>query len=202
MATPQEDFWAQEFGAEYADRNRGSALVAANVDLFAQVIRRTGPIGSMLELGANIGLNVQALLSLLPEASISAVEINPRAVEELKTLQCTVHHSSIIGWKSPDTFDLVFTKGVLIHINPDLLSEVYDTMAESSRRFVLVAEYYNPPPVSVAYRGHEDRLFKRDFAGEFLDRHADFDLIDYGFRYHRGPFAQDDFTWFLMERRR
>ena len=34
---------------------------------------------------------------------------------------------------------------------------------------VLMAEYYNPVPVSVSYRGNEERLFKRDFAGELAD---------------------------------
>ena len=35
------------------------------------------------------------------------------------------------------------------------------------------------------YRGHTARLFKRDFAGEMLDRFSDLRLVDYGFRYHR-----------------
>jgi hypothetical protein len=44
--------------------------------------------------------------------------------------------------------------------------------------------------------------FKRDFAGEIMDRFPDLRLVDYGFVYHRDPqFPQDDFTWFLMEKR-
>ena len=67
---------------------------------------------------------------------------------------------------------------------------------------MLVAEYYNPVPVSIAYRGHTDRLFKRDFAGEIMERHPELRLIDYGFCYRRDPaFPQDDISWFLMERR-
>jgi spore coat polysaccharide biosynthesis protein SpsF len=55
--------------------------------------------------------------------------------------------------------------------------------------------------VSIPYRGHEDRLFKRDFAGELLSRFGDLRLIDYGFVYHRDPkFPQDDITWFLLEK--
>ena len=52
------------------------------------------------------------------------------------------------------------------------------------------------------YRGHDARLFKRDFAGEMLDRFSDLRLVDYGFRYHRDPaHPADDLTWFLMEKR-
>jgi spore coat polysaccharide biosynthesis protein SpsF len=64
----------------------------------------------------------------------------------------------------------------------------------------MVCEYYNPTPVSIGYRGHEDRLFKRDFAGELIDLYG-LKLIDYGFIYHRDPVApQDDATWFLMQK--
>ena len=78
----------------------------------------------------------------------------------------------------------------------------YDKLVGSSGRYLLVAEYYNPAPVAIPYRGHTDRLFKRDFAGEIMDRHPQMKLVDYGFAYRRDPnFPQDDITWFLMEKR-
>jgi pseudaminic acid biosynthesis-associated methylase len=99
-------------------------------------------------------------------------------------------------------FDLTFTKGVLIHINPHQLAQVYENLVALSSRYVLVSEYYNPSPVSVSYRGAEDRLFKRDFAGEMMDRFG-LSLVDYGFSYYRDPyFTNDDGTWFLMEKPR
>jgi pseudaminic acid biosynthesis-associated methylase len=92
-------------------------------------------------------------------------------------------------------------KGVLIHINPAELPQVYDKLVSATGRYLLVAEYYNPVPVDILYRGHSDRLFKRDFAGEIMDRHVQMKLLDYGFVYHRDPqFPDDDFTWFLMEK--
>jgi len=71
-----------------------------------------------------------------------------------------------------------------------------------SQRYILIAEYYNPVPVEVSYRGNSGKLFKRDFAGEMLDRYADLQLLDYGFGYHRdSQFPVDDITWFLLEKR-
>ena len=65
----------------------------------------------------------------------------------------------------------------------------------------MIAEYYNPSPVSISYRGHKDRLFKRDFAGEFLDKFSNSNLVDYNFHYHRDKnFPQDDITWFSIEK--
>ena len=63
----------------------------------------------------------------------------------------------------------------------------------------MVAEYYNPYPTKVPYRDNSDKLFKRDFAGELIDR-FDLRLVDYGFVYHRDKFPQDDITWFLLEK--
>lgn len=93
-------------------------------------------------------------------------------------------------------------KGVLIHIQPESLSSVYDVLHKATARYLLVCEYYNPTPVTIPYRGHIDRLFKRDFCGELLDRHEDLRLLDYGFAYHRDPdFPQDDINWFLLGKR-
>ncbi|MNV96295.1 hypothetical protein D3C71_1912830 [compost metagenome] len=90
---------------------------------------------------------------------------------------------------------------MLIHVNPEVLPQVYDKLFASSRRYLMVAEYYNPAPVAIAYRGHSDRLFKRDFAGEIMEHYPQLQLVDYGFAYRRDPnFPQDDITWFLMEK--
>src|SRR4051794_8360998 len=153
MTTPQEQFWAGEFGTQYIERNRSADLVAGNASLFGEILRRTGPIDSVVELGANVGMNVQALQLLVPTLAITAVEINPVAAAELRGLGCEVVEGSILDWQPPARrYDLVFTKGVLIHLNPDALPGVYDSMAEASGRYVLMAEYYNPSPVTIEYR--------------------------------------------------
>jgi spore coat polysaccharide biosynthesis protein SpsF len=63
-----------------------------------------------------------------------------------------------------------------------------------------LAEYYSPSRVEIKYRGHKNKLFKRDFAGEMLDQFSDLSLTDYGFVYHRDEFPQDDINWFLLEK--
>jgi hypothetical protein len=92
----QELFWAGAFGDEYTERNRGSKLVASNLCLFANILTHAKPIRSVLEFGANIGLNLEALHLLLPDAELSAVEINDRAMAELRKLPwLNSHHCSI-----------------------------------------------------------------------------------------------------------
>ena len=202
--TEQESFWAGDFGAEYIKRNQGDALLASNLDFFAKALRAARGVKTCIEFGANIGMNLKALKLLHPTQEQFAIEINADAARELAQVipPSHVHHSSILDFTPPQrTWDLALIKGVLIHINPDELPQVYDKLVAACGKYLLVAEYYNPAPVAIPYRGHTDRLFKRDFAGEIMDRHPQMELVDYGFVYHRDPnFPQDDVTWFLMEK--
>lgn len=202
--TEQESFWAGEFGTAYIDRNQGAKLLASNLDFFARSLRGARGIESCMEFGANIGMNLRALKLLHPAIEPHGIEINAAAASQLRSLVSPerVFEGSIFDYQPGRKFDLVLIKGVLIHINPSELLTVYDRLYKSTGKYLMVAEYYNPAPVAIPYRGHSDRLFKRDFAGELLDAYPDLQLIDYGFAYHRDPnFPQDDINWFLMEKR-
>jgi spore coat polysaccharide biosynthesis protein SpsF len=199
----QEQFWSGEFGDQYVGRNIGEHLVAANLALFSRALARAEPICSVLELGTNAGNNLRALHQVLPGASLHGVEINANACAEAQALDIAdVWHGSLFDFSPERRFDLTLSKGVLIHLAPDLLPLAYEQLYRLSQRYILLCEYYNPVPVEVAYRGHAGKLFKRDFAGELLDRYADLHLLDYGFCYHRDrQFPLDDTTWFLLEKR-
>ena len=197
--TEQENFWSSEFGDNYIDRNQDYIV---NIPFFSKVISRTFGVKSVIEFGCNVGLNLMALNNLLPRCELTGVEINSKAANELsKWGGCNVINESIFDYKDSKKYDLSMIKGVLIHINPDMLNNVYEKLYDSSDRYILVAEYYNPTPVNISYRGYNDRLFKRDFAGEMLDKYSDLELVDYGFLYHRDKyFEQDDINWFLLEK--
>jgi spore coat polysaccharide biosynthesis protein SpsF len=201
--TEQEAFWAGQFGDDYIDRNKGAALLASNLDFFVKALKQARQLTSCIEFGANIGMNLKALRLLFPAIDAHGIEINPTAAQQLRQAipAENVYPASILDFQPTRTWDLTLIKGVLIHINPEALPAVYDKLVESCKRYLLVAEYYNPSPVAIPYRGHTDRLFKRDFAGEIMERHPQMTLIDYGFAYKRDPnFPQDDITWFLMEK--
>lgn len=198
--TEQEEFWAGQFGDDYTGRNQGSQIVASNIALFASIIARTRHVESVLEFGANRGLNLLALRNLLPAVELTAVEINPKAVKELETIKnLKIFQQSLLDFSVDYKRDLVLSKGLLIHIAPEMLPRAYQVLYECSSRYICLVEYYNPTPVEVDYRGNKGKLFKRDFAGEMLDIYPDLSLLDYGFIYHRDNyFAQDDLTWFVL----
>jgi pseudaminic acid biosynthesis-associated methylase len=202
-ATSQEQFWANEFGDQYISRNESPQLLAAKIAMFSGIVGKTEGIRSVFEFGCNIGINLAALSTLVPDIEIRAIEINPTAAEFARERlpQAKIITGSISDYEPDETCDLAFTCGVMIHLNPDLLPSVYQKLAAASGKYVLVAEYYNPSPVTINYRGHDDRLFKRDFAGEFMEANPEYKLVDYKFMYRRDPsFPLDDITWFLLRK--
>ncbi len=200
--TEQEKFWATDFGNEYLKRNEGEELITSNIALFSKILRSAPNIKSVAELGCNIGLNLSALNRIHKKFDIRGYEINPMAAKVAadQTLAEIVNTTITEPLAIDKKFDLTFTKGVLIHINPDKLNTVYENLYALSSRYIMVCEYYNPSPVSIEYRGHQDRLFKRDFAGELISKYK-LRLLDYGFNYHQDSYyTNDDTTWFLLEK--
>ena len=201
--TEQENFWAGKFGNDYISRNEGDLLLASNLNFFNSALKLAGKIKTCREFGANIGMNLKAINLLYPGIGLKGIELNSDASKELVKLigDRNVFHGSIFEADVKEKVELSLIKGVLIHINPEMLQLVYQKLYDSSSKFILIAEYYNPVPVTIPYRGHQDRLFKRDFAGEFLNKFKDCQLIDYGFGYRNDPaFPVDDITWFLIKK--
>jgi ubiquinone/menaquinone biosynthesis C-methylase UbiE len=74
-------------------------------------------------------------------------------------------------------FDLVFTSGVLIHIAPADLPRALDEIHRCSRSYIFGAEYYAPAVAEVHYRGHDELLWKMDYARQYLQRFDDLGLV-------------------------
>ena len=202
--TEQEKFWAGDFGDEYIGRNKSEEYLASNLNFFSKAFNQLGRPNSLIEFGANIGINLRAIKLLFPNINLFGIEINKNAADELAKFlgQEYVFNGSIFDFEATQKYNVSLIKGVLIHINPEMLSLVYEKLYTTSNKYILICEYYNPSPVTVNYRGHNDRLFKRDFAGEMLEKYIDLKLVDYGFCYKRdNAFPQDDVTWFLLEKK-
>jgi pseudaminic acid biosynthesis-associated methylase len=200
--TEQEAFWAGEFGLDYINRNQGEEMIRQNINLFSKILKFAPDVNTIAELGCNIGMNLIALKRMSVNFQLRGYEINEVAANRARESGAgEIIHTTIINPLSTETtFDLVFTKGVLIHISPDHLENIYQNLVSLSNRYILVSEYYSPSPEKITYRGHEDRLFKRDFAGELIEKYS-LRLITYGFNYRRDNYIPgDDCTWFLLEK--
>ena len=70
-------------------------------------------------------MNLNVLKSLIPDLSLYAVEINLSAVQELQKIvpKENIYTGSFTEFSSKKKFDLVISRGVLIHLNPDDLKK-------------------------------------------------------------------------------
>lgn len=200
VKSEQEQFWEGDFGSDYTVRN--AIQPEQRAGFFNRIFKLAPGIQTVCELGANKGHNLLAIQSLNANLKLTGLELNPQALGELQS------HPSLEGvqgsiqeFKPNQSFDLIYTCGVLIHLNPDDLTSTYKKMCELSNRYILINEYYNPTPVELGYRGHEGKLFKRDFGGEFWDANENkVKLLDYGFLWQRVEPSWDNTTWWLFEK--
>ena len=207
LTTPQIEFWRGEFGDIYTDRNMATPQqLAARLSMWSDILRPlAGKLPrSVLEVGCNLGINLRALQVLLPAATLSAVEPNDRAREVLLS-DCVLDEANLRGGTAqsidfPDRIaDLAFTSGVLIHIHPDQLLAACEEIHRCASRYVACIEYFSDTPVTIPYRGHDDRLFKRDFGGYWLDNFPDLTVLASGFAWKRTT-GLDNLTWVLFEK--
>lgn len=206
-ATPQAEFWKSEFGDAYTDRNVASVeQIQARLALWSDILAHTisAPPASILEVGANLGINLRAL-RLLSSARRYAVEPNEKArtilVQDGLVAPADVRDGLASNIGLPDEVaDLAFTSGVLIHIHPDHLLASLKEIYRCSRRWIACVEYFSDKPEMIPYRGHDDRLFKRDFGAFWLDSFPDLRTVAYGFAWKRVT-GLDNLTWWLFEKR-
>ena len=188
--------WAGRLGDDYTRRN----MTGDQTAFFAPIVTLTGPLESVIEFGPNVGLNLSALRRIFPEIEVAGVEVNQGACAELQKRipDAAVYQCPADRFETDRTYDLALTKSFLIHIPPQELDAVTARLYQCVRRWLLLAEYYNPRLVEAHYRNTV--LWKRDFAGEMLDRYPGLPLVAHGFNYHLDEFPQDDITWFLLKR--
>jgi pseudaminic acid biosynthesis-associated methylase len=196
MKTEQEKFWSSNWGNKYSDRNSKS-----NYKLFfKKVLSKTKKVNSVYEIGTNVGLNLDSLKKIKSKIKTYGVELNTYAFKKCLKKGHQVSNESIFNLKIKKKFDLVFTCGVLIHINPNRLNLTYSKIFNLSKKYILIAEYFNPTPVKVIYRNNKNKLFKRDFAKEIMNKY-NLKLIDYGFLWKEDKrYTADNFTWFLFKK--
>jgi len=200
----QIDQWRGDFGDSYTKRNHATQEAVEQRRLaFRQIFDHIedGPVTSILEAGANIGINLRALREIT-SAVLHAVEPNPTArnvlIEDSVLLPDNIYDADLSALPFDDnSIDLVFTSGVLIHVPEIALEKAYQEIYRVSRRFILSLEYFSPLPVSIPYQDRDDLLFKRDFGGMWFDMYPDLKCVGNGFFWKRTT-GLDDLNWWLF----
>lgn len=183
------DKWIGEFGNDYTNRNAhtlddwkilyknnyGAARTELN-ELFVGDMNRNIRV---LEVGSNIGIQLM-LLQKMGFENLYGIEINNYAVEcsKANTRGINIIQGSAFDIPFKDSyFDLVFTSGLLIHIAPSDIQEVLKEIYRCSNKYIWGFEYYADTYTEVKYRGHDNLLWKTNFANLYLDLFDDIKIV-------------------------
>lgn len=167
--TTTADFWSGDFGNAYIGRNQID--YRTRMDFFREVLNLTNA-GNVLEVGCNKGHNLQAIAAVSQWIELAGCDINEAAVGlgRIALPEAFIEHFSATELnKFGLKFDLVFSVGVLIHIAPEDLKAVMQSIIDASEKYVLAVEYESSAEIEVTYRGHEGKLWRRPFGKLYKD---------------------------------
>ena len=192
--------WTSEFGDQYTRRHRVSPL-EVRTQLWRMIL--PSDCGSILEVGANIGHNLEAI-SHIHDCVFYATEPNDFARQELgecgllPETHITADFADKLTW--PDNHvDLVFTSGVLIHVPSERLEASLREIYRCSRRWIIAGEYFASSEEMVPYRGHNDILWRRDYGSLYMDMFQDLSCEGCMFTWKRLT-GLDNMTWWVLQK--
>jgi pseudaminic acid biosynthesis-associated methylase len=177
--------WTGEFGKQYTDRNAVSLdelekLYIRNygikrMDLNKLFLDRLDRSIRILEVGSNIGnqllclqkMGFKNLYGIEPQEY--AVEFSKKKVRHINLIRADVFD---IPFKD-NYFDMVFTSGVLIHLNPKDIVGALKEIYRCSKKYIWGFEYYAKIYTEIPYRGNKNLLWKANFPQLYLNSFPD-----------------------------
>lgn len=187
--TDQTRRWDSDFGREYTDRNDQTpeqldqfyrqTYGVTRRDLNERFLGGVPKDASFLEVGCNVGTQL-LLLKEMGYSNLSGVEIQSYALNRAKERlgKADLRQGSALSLPFPDQhFDLVFTSGVLIHIAPAEIPMALAEIHRCAKRWIWGMEYYAPQMTEIAYRGHNNLLWKADYARLYQEAFKDLELV-------------------------
>lgn len=160
------DLWAGEFGNDYLRRNQ--VEWRDRIPFWSNIMRTTGA-RSVFEMGANAGWNLSAIRRVFPDVMAIGNDINTEACKQAWSAGLNVVNKLDFTHEILGRYELVFTAGVLIHIEPEHLREVMQALIDKSYRWVLAVEYAADSEEQVQYRGHKDKCWRRPYGEIYQD---------------------------------
>lgn len=181
--------WKGEFGQQYTKRNALSLeeyekafekqFGFTRTELNQRSLESVPKSSRILEVGCNIG-NQLLCLQKMGFTNLCGLEVQWGAAQTLKqkapaisVVQSTAFHLPFEN----ESFDLVFTSGVLIHISPADLGTVMSEIHRCSKTYIWGFEYWAEQWTKIPYRGHGDLLWKGDYGKKYLDSFSDLALV-------------------------
>ena len=208
--------WAGGWGNSYQERNSSNwASIKNRSRLFGDIFQAMETASktaapslpafpaSVIEVGGGAGDNLRAI-DMIYERSRQPVRLmscdpNEAARKAMADVATVVPGDILALPYGNNEADLVFTSGVLIHIQPTDLDRALSEIHRVSKRWILSIEYFNAVPDQVLYRGQSDMLWRRDWGEAWLAKFPDLKPIGIGFAWKRTT-GLDNLTWTLFDK--
>ena len=180
IAKSQIDFFSGAEGAAYTERNKDN-LANCGANIIYNCIKLAKP-KSVIEVGCGVGNNLSRISDI---CQITGVDINKKALEEAqkkypngKFIEGSIYALPFQN----NSFDLVFCRGVLIHIPPQDRISAISELKRISKKHIITLEYNvkNEEELSemVEWRGEKNRLWRINME-KYWDYHSDIFIKDY-----------------------
>ena len=174
VISKQQNFWSGKFGSSYIERNNSIDKInhayriqtgISVEDIFKEIFGNLDKDLSILELGCNIGTKLQ-ILNNMGFKKLHGVEINQEAANLAQNNNPSFHifNSSIEEFDSEKNhFDIVFTSGVLIHVDPNNITQIIKKMVNLSKKYIFGFEYFDENISEIKYRENNNVCWKMNY---------------------------------------
>ncbi len=169
--------WAGPFGAAYTERNRDETVEDVNDEyeerfgitqtaLLKRLFDGVDRDARILEIGCGVGVQLEILQELGFE-HLYGLDLQRYPLVVADQIRPYVHPVQGVARHLPfpdNSFDVVCTIEVLIHIPPDSTEAVLDDIVRCSRQLIVGSEYFAPTRTEFLYRGQRGIAWKDNFA--------------------------------------
>ncbi len=183
----QKEFWLSEFANSYMNRNSNIDYVNNNYkektglteeEVFIEFFSDLDKDLKILEVGCNVGVKI-SMLQKMGFTNLTGLELNKNAYEIAKKNYPDIEfiNSDIEEYETDKKYDLVYTCGVLIHLNPAIISNVVKKIFSLSKIYIFGFESYSEKLQEVRYRENLHVQWKQDFLGVYMKNFPELEIL-------------------------
>lgn len=169
--------WGGSFGAAYTDRNRDETVADVDTEyaerfgitqteLLTHLFEDFDRDARILEVGCGVGVQLE-ILRRMGFDNLYGLDIQQVALQIMTDTRSYICPIRGIAEQLPFTdnsFDVIYTIDLLIHVPPEIIERVLDEIFRCSRRYIMGSEYYDTTQTELLYCGQRGILWKDDYS--------------------------------------
>jgi len=163
---------------DYVNNNYKEKTGLTEEEVFIEFFSDLDKDLKILEVGCNVGVKI-SMLQKMGFTNLTGLELNKNAYEIAKKNYPDIEfiNSDIEEYETDKKYDLVYTCGVLIHLNPAIISNVVKKIFSLSKIYIFGFESYSEKLQEVRYRENLHVQWKQDFLGVYMKNFPELEIL-------------------------